>query len=626
MKKIYILSALAIALMQSCGEADTKQSGSGTVENKDSIKIMQSFVPPFTNADSIYAALQPGFNNNEAAIDLLNLNYGKALIMTGRLGKADTLITAAISRTDFDTNSLANARYANLQAAIEAYKQNQEGAIGYYKKAIQLFEKHNDPKSAASVNFNIANIFLSRLNYPMAYQYSAEASRGFKTANDTLYYPGALAVNAVSAIILGKKEEAQTTAQQAREISERYKNPLGMAMSGYALAEIAMYDKKYDTAIVHFQKVIPLAQQLQQVTVTAAAYTSLIKAYLENKNYDLVIQEGKKAIEFTEKFHYKDVNYALNRYISQAYQQKGDEHSALQYMRMADEYFRDEVVSNDRRVMGELLVQYETEKKEKQISEQELKIQKQQSSLLYAILGGALLVSVLGGVFIYNRKAQKLKLKHLQQEKENAILSSFILGEERERSRISHELHDGVAAMIGAAKMSLEAIPHLPQEKRMEQLSKIQGILEHSHSDIRHIAHNLLPTVLEKEGLIQATAQFASEVNETKLVNILIKDRNSNANELSKQLQLMLFRVIQELVNNIIKHSQAQNAEIIFSRHPNGLQIEVSDDGIGYEGMNKPGEQGLYSITQRLKSIGGNFKITKSNFGGTQATVELTVG
>lgn len=625
MKKKHLFFIFISFIIQSCDNSGTNQTVKNTVNTKDSLRIVSAFVPPFTNADSVYTSFRTSFSKNEMAIDLLNLNYAKALIMTGKLGKADTLVTSSISRTGFDTNSLANARYANLQAAIEAYKQNQEGAISYYKKAIQIFEKNNDQKSAASVNFNIANIFLSRLNYPMAYQYSAEATKGFKAANDTLYYPSALAVNAVSGIMLGKKEEAQTVATQAAEISKRYKNLLGMAMSDYALGEIAMFNKQYDTAISHFQEVISLAQQLQQVTIVAAASTSMVKAYLENKNYDLVISEGKKAIEFSEKFNYEDVLYALNRYISQAYQQKEDEHSALQYMRMADEHFRDEVVSNDRRVMGELLVQHETEKKEKQISEQELKIQKQQSNLLYAILGGALLLSVLGGIFIYNRKAQKLKLKHLQHEKENAILNSFILGEERERSRISYELHDGVAAMIGAAKMGLEAIPHLPQEKRMEHLSKIQGILEHSHSDIRHIAHSLLPTVLEKEGLVQATAQFASEVNETKLVNIQIKDKDSNANELSKQLQLMLFRMIQELVNNIIKHSQAQNAEIIFSRYPNGLQIEVSDDGIGYDGMTKPGEQGLYSITQRLKSIGGNFKIAKAKSGGTEAMLELII-
>src|SRR5690606_20720268 len=186
----------------------------------------------------------------------------------------------------------------------------------------------------------------------------------------------------------------------------------------------------------------------------------------------------------------------------------------------------------------------------------------------------------------------------------NAILNSFILGEERERSRISHELHDGVAAMIGAAKMSLESIPHLPKEKQLEQLSKVQGILEHSHADIRHIAHNLLPTVLEKEGLIQATKHFISEINETKLVSFAVIDQNSHANENSKQLQLMLSRIIQELVNNIIKHSQAQNAEIIFSKFQNGLQIEVIDDGLGYNDAIANHNQGLYSISQRLKSIG----------------------
>lgn len=87
----------------------------------------------------------------------------------------------------------------------------------------------------------------------------------------------------------------------------------------------------------------------------------------------------------------------------------------------------------------------------------------------------------------------------------------------------------------------------------------------------------------------------------------------------------MLFRIIQELVNNIIKHSQAEKAEIIFSQSSDGLQIEITDDGIGYEITNESGNHGLYSITQRLKSIGGNFKITKMKSGGTHAKVVLTV-
>lgn len=107
------------------------------------------------------------------------------------------------------------------------------------------------------------------------------------------------------------------------------------------------------------------------------------------------------------------------------------------------------------------------------------------------------------------------------------------------------------------------------------------------------------------------------------MVNISVIDNESKVEKLLPQLQLILFRVIQELVNNIIKHSQAQHAGIRFGNSPNGLQIEISDDGIGYEDTKGGGSQGIYSITQRLKAIGGNFKITERKSGGTKAKVVL---
>lgn len=621
MKKIYLLSVLIITLIQSCSRSGTKQTADSMMDRKDSLQIASAFVPPFTNADSVYASLKSNFSKDEAALDLLNLNYAKALIMTGRLGKADTLITAATSRAGFDTSSLANARYTNLQAAIEAYKQNQEGAIGHYKKAIQLFEKHKDLKSAASVNFNIANIFLSRLNYPMAYQYSAEATRGFKAANDTLYYPSALAVHAVSAIMLGKKAEALTAAQQAEEISQRYKNPLGLAMSGYALAEIAMYDEKYDTAIGHFQKVIPLAQQLQQVTVTAAAYTSLVKAYLENKDYDLVITEGKKAIEFSEKFRYKDVLYALHRYISQAYQQKGDERLSLQYMRQADEHFRDEVVSNDRRVMGELLVQYEAEKKDKLLAEQKLEIQGKNAVIRnWLVIGGLLLF---GSIFyLYqSRKSQKQKLILLKQENENAMLKAIMNGEEQERRAISSTLHDSVAAKLGAAKMSLQSIPYLAEDRKNEQLEKTAQLISNIHGDVRNIAHHLLPVTLEKEGLVSAIEEFVAEINQLHLLEIKVDNHLSSDFSLPKRNELVLYRIVQELVNNIVKHAKATEATVYLSDASQLLEIQVIDNGVGFSENRE--NQGLYSIRERVSTIGGTFNMESNQEKGSFA--RLTV-
>lgn len=622
MKNIYLLSILVITLTLSCNNSETKQTVSNTIDSKDSVSIISSFVPPFTKADSIYTSLQSNFSKSQATLDFLNLNYAKALIMTGRLGKADTLIISAASRSGFDTTSISNARYANLQGAIQAYKQNQEGAISYYKKAIQLFEKHKDQRSAASVNFNIGNIFLSRLNYPMAYQYSSEATKGFKAINDTLYYPSALAVKAVSGIFLGKKKEAQAIALQAKEMSEQYNNSLGVAMSGYALAEIAMHEQEYDVAINQFRKVIPLAQQLQQMTVSLAASTSMVKAYLENKNYDSAIEEGKKAIELSERLHYEDVSYALNRYLSQAYQQKGDDQAALKYLKQADEHFRDEVISNDRRVIGELLIQYESEKKDKQLIEQQLEIQKKNATIRNWLIAGVILV--LSGIFYFyqSKKSQKQKLELLKQENENAILRAIMNSEERERRSISSTLHDSVAAKLGAAKMSLQSIPFLSEERKNEQLEKTAQLISNINAEVRSVAHNLLPVTLEKEGLIAALDEFISEINHLDILHIKFDNYLPSDFKLPKRQELVLYRILQELLNNVVKHAKATVSTVQLSERNKQIQILVSDNGIGFSPNQE--NQGLYSIRERLNSIGGTFDIENKGGHGTVAKMTIT--
>jgi len=459
---------------------------------------------------------------------------------------------------------------------------NTEKQLEYLHKSFKLLEENKDKEFIATAASNLGLAYLNKKD-------TINAKKWLETSLELSGLSNDLVAKTQSNYILSTIEEDLNKSLQYSELSVKYadelKDKTSQSNAYYIHADNLYKLGKSDEAIYYAERAVNLAQEIGNKPSLLQAYKTAASI-----NYDF----GKK-----EK---------------------------------AADYFNTYVILNDSissvekaREINEINTKYETEKKEKQIAEQELKIQKQKSNMLLTVLGGALLISVLGGVFVYHRKKQELKLKQVQQEKENAILNSFILGEERERGRISHELHDGVAAMIGAAKMSLESIPHLSEEKGMEQISKVKKILENTHADVRHIAHNLLPTVLEKEGLIKATTHFAFEINETKLVKISVKDNTNNSQKLSPQLQLMLFRVIQELVNNIIKHSQAQNAEIRFGNSPNGLQIEISDDGVGYEDTNGTGNQGLYSITQRLKSIGGNFKITKIKSGGTQAKVEVTV-
>src|SRR5690606_33541923 len=168
-------------------------------------------------------------------------------------------------------------------------------------------------------------------------------------------------------------------------------------------------------------------------------------------------------------------------------------------------------------------------------------------------------------ILVYNRKTHKLKLKQIKQKKEIDVLNSFILGEERERNRISKDLHDSVAAQLGAAKMGLQSIPFLAKDKQEEQLERTAQLIGNIHGDVRRIAHNLLPITLEKEGLIQALTEYIQEINQLGIQTIVFNNRLSPDFRLPKRNELVLYRIIQELINKDRKSTRLNSSHVKIS-------------------------------------------------------------
>ena len=572
--------------------------------------------------DLFLKAIEYGKKHKVSYMDYLYFQLGYYYDVRSQYDSAQYYTIKAYEITDKSDPNSAYPIIINSLGANYFRLGDYDNAIKYMLMTIEVEEQQNRPLYAAYAYNNLATVMGINENYDDAIKYYKKGYDILDKIKDTTIIANLASNTAISTEKTKNYPEAQKWALKAVELAEKYNNPSAYSYGNYILG---LTEKDLDKSLRYIEKSIKKSRELQDKSVLADALDIYSTKLSEKGSHS----EAKKSVEEAIKLHLESgYNTGLLSSYANAglvYYNAGEYKTSSEYYKKYEELYSKTLSEDNKKRVNELNTKFETEKKEKQIAEQELKIQKQRSNLLYAILGGALLVSVIGGILIYNLKAQKLKLKQLQQEKENAILNSFILGEERERKRISQDLHDGVAAMIAAAKMSLDAIPHLSEEKRLEQVSKVKSILENTHADVRHIAHNLMPTVLEKEGLIKATSHFAFEINQTKLLSITVTDKESQAENLSPQLQLMLFRVIQELVNNIVKHSQAKKAEIIFSNSPKGLQIEISDDGIGYEDTENTGNQGLYSIIQRLKTIGGNFKITKGSTGGTQAKVELMI-
>lgn len=553
--------------------------------------------------------------------------YGHLLNYFYHTGQDDSLLMYKNEAIDISIKHKENYNLSatyNLVAAAFMSGSNTDSALYYFQKAKDHILIIKNDYLLAENYMNTAGVYIDIKDYDKAQTLYLKASEFLKEENMDDMYLAVLYNLAENEFSREDFHESWKWAKKALPYLDKIEElDVYRPRIHDLISRLYMHDQKYDSAFYYVNKSIEESKLIADQEHLAVAYESKALILKNQGKTNDAIEAINYAIELNlEINNIKRLANCYNIVAELYYQNQNFKASADSYVELLK--LNDSILSENRIfAIQEFEKKYETEKKEKQIAEQELKIQKQRSNLLYAILGGSLLVTILGGIFIYNVKAQKLRVKQLQQEKENAILNSFILGEERERKRISEDLHDGVAAMIAAAKMSLDAIPHLTEEKRLEQIAKVKDILENTHADVRHIAHNLLPTVLEKEGIIKATSHFAFEINQTNLLKINVVDNKSYAEKLPLQFQLMLFRMIQELVNNIVKHSQAKNAAVTFSTINNSLLIEITDDGIGYEDNNESGNQGLYSINQRLKSIGGNFNIKKRKSGGTEAKLEL---
>jgi signal transduction histidine kinase len=221
-----------------------------------------------------------------------------------------------------------------------------------------------------------------------------------------------------------------------------------------------------------------------------------------------------------------------------------------------------------------------------------------------------------------------LRDKDLQLQKERLV--AILQGQELERKRIAEDLHDEVGAQLSVLKLNLNQFQGLlktgasEQETLRETKEFTDTIIQH----LRFISQNLHPQALENLGLSRALDSFCNLMNRNKQVTISFKE-DGHHYAVDKEKALNIYRVVQELTNNILKHAQATQVEITYQSTPELLTIQVSDNGNGMllkqldNSRQKTGSLGLKNIESRLAIIGGHIRYFAGTPGGTVAEINV---
>ena len=215
-----------------------------------------------------------------------------------------------------------------------------------------------------------------------------------------------------------------------------------------------------------------------------------------------------------------------------------------------------------------------------------------------------------------------------RKEMERKVLSAVIQTEEKERERFSKDMHDGIGPLLSTVKLYVNELgsPEIGNEEKKEFVEQVNKMLDDAVSSIREISNNLMPRVIHEYGLVKALEAFCQKVNQTGKIFVDFSATGIDST-LDKNVQLILFRVISELLTNTIKHAKAEHANIQLQKSDDNISLVFSDDGIGFDSKTvmekKTTGIGLKSIVSRIKSINGHCEITSNEGDGFKIVIDI---
>lgn len=238
------------------------------------------------------------------------------------------------------------------------------------------------------------------------------------------------------------------------------------------------------------------------------------------------------------------------------------------------------------------------------------------------ILSACLVVAV----FFANKLVNHINDLNAQREQlSKQLLTTVLRTEERSRSQFAKELHDGMGPLLSSAKMSLSAISTANMdEHQREILQNSRFVIDEAIRSVREISNNMSPQVLMDFGLSQGIRNFISRIKSLHNIDIVF-DTNLHDVRFNSDIEVVLYRVVCEFINNSFKHSQCSKIEVSLMQDGSVLRLRYNDNGKGFniKTTNASGGMGLSNITSRINSLNGSLKIMSNEGRGMQALVEI---
>jgi two-component system, NarL family, sensor kinase len=534
---------------------------------------------------------------------------------------------------------------ANTIAIIHYRNGDFENALTYYLRAAEHFEKREDLRiQLISCYTNIGSVFFEQGQHDKALDYNKRAYDIAVQIKNDIEIAYAACELAAALQKHGKAKEAKVYIQQAVTIANKEEDLFLKTVAWQNLGTAHLQENNYHDALAAFNQALNFAQQYGDSTRIALllGFTGQTQTRLNNypaaeQNLLTALRYYTNAQDLTGLSKIYDALYNLET-------AKGNYKKGVEFLQLYHRY-KDTVFTLDRaKSLNGLEARYQSEKKEREIAqlnvqrvEQELIITQRNRWLLVVAMSLGLVL--IFAILYYKNSRQKMviakqqqvlqeeKISSLQQQQQVIALQSMVNGQETERRRIARDLHDSLGGLFSTVKMHFSSLQHEVADLRGNTLyKKSYELVDDAAEELRKIAHNMMPEVLLKIGLVPALQDFCNNINAGKRLHISLQAYGMEK-RLNASTEVIIYRIIQELVNNIIKHAQATEAIIQFNRNGSNLSITVEDNGRGFDTLEaeEKHSMGIQTVKSRVVCLNGRIAIDSQNNVGTTVMIDLVL-
>ena len=565
--------------------------------------------------------------NRKSSFDTALIHYYKALSIREKL-KQDVKVAGI---------------YTNIATVLMRQSKFEE-ALAINFKSLKIFEKVGDEVKQAISLGNIGNLYYElEQNKPAEQFYRKSLALARKTnhlmtiGNDLVNIGGLKfeygvqfdkLVNAQeldSALIyFSEAETVLTTINATYNLAAVYNN----------IGRIYTIKQNHKKALDYYEKALKAREILEDKYGIGLSYINLAET-------ERLLGNNTKCIDYLIKA--SDIFLSLKNYLNlkqayaklaEAYELKKDYPASLKYYQLFASY-KDSIYNEDNaKQMAEMQTKYDVEKKDLELAKNKAEIETKEKQayikniIIIAIVVLMLLIAITG--FLFYRKKQIEQQAKLDAEiaSQKEIRTKAILeAEEKERRRIAQDLHDGVGQLLSAAKLNLSNLDSKITTQTEEQKLAMQNALslvDDSVKEVRAVSHNMMPNTLIKLGLASAVREFITKLGNAPTLKVDLEIVGLDT-RLDNQVETVLYRVIQEIVNNIIKHAKASQISMQLIRHETELNIMIEDNGVGFDTNQLDDFEGigLKGIQTRIEFLNGSVHFDSSIGRGTTVIIDI---